>query len=341
MDMPFAKQTLDQYIAQPQPCALKATKGIQGDVLVLGAAGKMGFHLCLMLKRCFAENGQSNRVIAVSRFSSTGSRDQFEQNGIGTIACDLCNEKELAALPDAENIWFMAGVKFGTSDQPGLLHKMNVEMPRGVAQRFKTSRITALSTGCVYSFVPAESGGSREEDPVNPVGEYARSCLGRENSFRQVSEKDGLHGALIRLNYAVEMRYGVLVDIAQKVLSQIPIDISMGRFNCIWQGDALAHIIASIDLARAPADVLNVTGLEHLSIRDTAEKFGRLFGVNPVFIGEEKPTSWLSNSSRAAKLYGAPSITPDTMIRWIAEWLKGGGETFGKPTKFEVYDGNF
>jgi nucleoside-diphosphate-sugar epimerase len=341
MSLPFTEKTLDDYIASPRACALRVAQELTGDVLVLGAAGKMGFHLCLMLKRCFEQNGQRNRVIAVSRFSSPGSRNLFEESGIGTMACDLSSGAELAALPDAENIWFMAGVKFGTGDQPGLLHKLNVEMPGSVARRFKKARITALSTGCIYPFVPDDSGGSREEDPAGPTGEYARSCLGRENAFREVSEKDSLRTVLVRLNYAVEMRYGVLVDIAQKVLGRQPIDVSTGWFNCIWQGDALAHIIASIELAQSPAAILNVTGPETLSIRDTAEKFGRLFGQTALFTGEETSTAWLSNSKKAVQKFGRPEVTPDEMIRWIAEWLKHGCKTLGKPTKFEVRDGNF
>jgi len=341
MKMPFTEQTLDNYIARPRFCALKVTKRLKGDVLVLGAAGKMGFHLCLMLKRCFEQNGQNNRVLAVSRFSSPASRNLFEENGIGTITCDLSNDAELVALPDAENIWFMAGVKFGTSDSPDLLQKMNVEMPGKVARRFKNSRITALSTGCVYSFVPVNSGGSREQDTIEPSGAYAKSCLGRENAFRRVSQEEGLRAVLVRLNYAVETRYGVLVDIAQKVFSSQPIDVSMGWFNCIWQGDALAHIIASIEMAESPTKILNVTGQETLSIRETAEKFGRLFGRNPVFTGNEEHTAWLNNSALAVKLYGKPEVTPDEMICWIADWLKNGGELLGKPTKFEVRNGKF
>jgi nucleoside-diphosphate-sugar epimerase len=341
MKTPFTEATLDEFITRPRPCALKAVKKIEGDVLVLGAAGKMGFHLCLMLKRCFEQNRQSNRVTAVSRFSSPESRNQFEENGIGTIACDLSNTEQLAALPEAENIWFMAGVKFGTSDNPELLHKMNVEMPEKVARRFKNSRITALSTGCVYSFVPTDSAGSLETDPTAPVGAYANSCLGRENAFRKISEEEGLQAVLIRLNYAVELRYGVLVDIAQKVKAHIPIDVSMGWFNCIWQGDALAHIIASIDLADAPAAILNVTGPEKLSIRETAEKFGAHFGIEPILTGKEQDSAWLNHAGKAIQLYGRPEITPDQMIKWIAGWLENGGETLGKPTKFEVRNGNF
>lgn len=341
MDAPFTEQTLDDYIARPRPCALKVLRDITGDVLVLGAAGKMGFHLCLMLKRCFEQNGQSSRVIAVSRFSSPGSRHLFETRGIGTIACDLSSAAELETLPDAENIWFMAGVKFGTSGNPHLLHKMNIEMPGSVARRFRKSRIAALSTGCVYPFVPVNSGGSQETDPAGPVGEYARSCLGREDAFRLASEKSGLRAVLIRLNYSVEMRYGVLVDIAQKVFEGRPIDVSMGWFNCIWQGDALAYIVASIERAKSPAEILNVTGPETLSIRETAEKFGRLLGRVPVFTGEEAQTAWLNSSTRAFKNYGNPEVTPDQMILWIADWLKCGREILGKPTKFEERSGKF
>lgn len=341
MPIPFTKHTLDQFITHPHPCTLKAAKSLSGDVLVLGAAGKMGFHLCLMLQNSFEQNGQNNQVIAVSRFSSSDSRNQFEKNGISTITCDLSNEVELSALPDAENIWFMAGVKFGTSDQPELLHKMNIEMPKLVARRFKNSHITALSTGCVYSFVPADSPGSVEADATESDSEYATSCRGREMAFRSMSETGGLHTVLLRLNYSVEMRYGVLVDIAQKVLNKQPIDISMNRFNCIWQGDAVAHIIASIVLAKNPADILNVTGPETLSIRETAETFGTLFGKKPILIGEEQQTAWLNDASKAFDLFGLPEVTADQMISWIAEWLKNSGTTLGKPTKFEVRSGNF
>jgi nucleoside-diphosphate-sugar epimerase len=341
MYMPFNENTLNEYISRPRDCALKITRKITGDVFVLGAAGKMGHHLCLMLKRCFEQNGQKNRVIAVSRFSLPGSRNQFEEDGIGTIACDLSNEVELAALPDIENIWFMAGVKFGTGDNPELLHKMNIEMPGLVARRFAGSRIAALSTGCVYSFVPVGSSGSSETDPTESSGEYAVSCRGREQAFRCVSEEAGLRTVLIRLNYSVEMRYGVLVDIAQRVLSGQPIDVSMGRFNCIWQGDALAHIIASIDLAKSPAEILNVTGPESLSIRETAETFGKLFDRQPVFTGEEQQTTWLNDATKALRLFGTPEVTPEQMITWIAEWLKNGKETLGKPTKFEIRCGKF
>lgn len=341
MNTPFTTETLDEFITQPQPCVLKTAKTLHGDALVLGAAGKMGFHLCLMLKRSFEHNGQNNRVIAVSRFSSPGSQNQFEEHGIKTISCDLSDEEQLAALPDAENIWFMAGVKFGTSDHPELLHQMNVEMPKQVARRFKKSRIAALSTGCVYSFVPTDSAGSSESDATESDSRYAESCRGRERSFRSISETEGLRSVLIRLNYSVEMRYGVLVDIAQKVFRQTPIDISMSHFNCIWQGDAIAHIISAVSLAQSPSAVLNVTGSQKLSIRKTAETFGKLFDKEPILVGVEQQTAWLNNPDKAIRLFGPPKTSPEQMIEWIAEWLKNDGETLGKPTKFEVRNGKF
>ncbi len=341
MNTPFTKNTLDSFISRPGICALDTAGNLDDDVLVLGASGKMGPHLCLMLKRCFEQAGKSNRVIAVSRFSSPDSKRWFKKNGIQTITCDLSDTVQLEKLPDAENLWFMAGVKFGASDKPELLHKMNVEMPGLVTQRFKNSRIAALSTGCVYSFVPVTSAGSTEDGETASESGYAESCRGREKAFCDASEKSGLRTILIRLTYSVEMRYGVLVDIAQKVLHRQPIDISMNRFNCIWQGDALSYIIASINLAKSPADILNITGEEILSIRETAITFGKLFDVNPIFTGVEQDTAWLNNSQKAFDHFGKPSLTSEQMIPWIADWLKNGGETLGKPTKFEVRNGKF
>jgi nucleoside-diphosphate-sugar epimerase len=336
---PFDPSNLHAGIAAPPDCALRACRDLSGDVLVLGAAGKMGLHLCMMLKNCFGENRQSNRVIAVSRFSEAGSEQAFRTEGIDTLACDLSDPDQLAALPEVENLWFLAGVKFGTGNDPALLQKMNVEMPERVAKRFRNSRIVALSTGCVYSFVSAESGGSTETDPTASVGAYAESCRGREAAFRKQSEETGLKCVLIRLNYAVEMRYGVLVDIAQHVLRGEPVDLSMNCFNCIWQGDALGHIVAAISLTASPAAVLNVTGPEILSIRETAERFGVLFGRAPVLRGSEQPTTWLNDARKSHAFFGAPRIHPDQMISWTAAWLMQGGELLGKPTKFEDRSG--
>lgn len=282
-----------------------------------------------------------NRVRAVSRFSTPGSRKAFADAGIETLVCDLSDPAQLRELPDAENIWYMAGVKFGTGNHPELLQKFNVEMPELVAQRYRKARMVALSTGCVYSFVPCGSSGSTESAPTSSPGAYAESCRGREAAFRRISEQDGLRVVLIRLNYAVEMRYGILVDIARNVMHGEAVDLGMRCFNCIWQGDALSHIIAANSLAASPAAVLNVTGPEILSIRETALRFGELFGRAPVLTGTEQETTWLNDAGRAIGLLGAPRVHPDEMILWIAEWLRNGGGVLGKPTKFEVRDGKY
>ncbi len=341
MATPFTAATLDDFLSEPRPCALRAVRPLRGDVLVLGAAGKMGLHLCRMLQRAFQANGQADRVLAVSRFSSPGSRDAFERHGIATLPCDLSDAAALEALPDAATLWFMAGVKFGTHGASDLLHRMNVEMPARVAHRFRNSRIVALSTGCVYPFVSVTSGGATESTPPAPVGEYAVSCLGREESFRRASVEEGTQVVLIRLNYSVEMRYGVLVDIAGKVRNGQPVDATMGHFNCIWQADAVAHILAAAELAASPAAVLNVTGPETLSVRKVAEQFGRLFGVVAQVTGQEADAAWLNDASQAIARFGKPQVSPQEMIPWIADWLQAGGSLLGKPTKFEVRDGHF
>lgn len=303
----------------------------------------MGLHLCLILQRGLVALGKSTqqRVIAISRFGSADTRAKFESHGIETISADLSEPDNLAALPEAPNVFFLAGVKFGTSHEPGLLEKMNVQMPRAVADRFRESHIVALSTGCVYSFVAPESGGSTEEDATNPVGDYAISCLGREQAFQNAGEQWGTPTALIRLNYAIDLRYGVLVDIAQKVLAGHPVDVSMGYVNVIWQGDALGHTIQALPHVSAPPFVLNVTGPGILRVRDLAERFGERFGKTAIIEGEEQPTAWLNDASKAHEMFGTPEVGIEEMVEWIATWLEGGGETLGKPTHFETRNGKY
>ena len=344
--LPFSPATpdaLDDFMSGPGDGVLAALEKTEGDILVLGAGGKMGLHLCLMLRRGLESLGRSagRRVMAVSRFGSPETRARFEARGIEVIPADLTEPDRLAALPEAREVFFLAGVKFGTSHEPGLLEKMNVQMPRRVAERFRESRIVALSTGCVYSFVPPSSGGSTEDDPAEPVGDYAISCLGRERAFREAGEKWGTPSALIRLNYAIDLRYGVLVDIAQKVLAGAPVDVSMGHVNVIWQGDALAHTIQALSHASAPPFVLNVTGPGILRVRELAERFGQRFGKTPSIVGEEQPAAWLNDASKAHGLFGKPAVSIDQMIEWVAAWLEGGGSTLGKPTHFETRDGKY
>lgn len=344
--LPFTPATdasLDEFMSRPTPGVLEAVGRTEGDLAVLGAGGKMGFHLAWMLQRAVEALGQSDRrtVTAVSRFGPGGARRRFEERGIAAIPADLSEAGPLAALPDFPNVFFLAGVKFGTAHEPGLLERFNVEMPRLVAERFAGSGIVALSTGCVYSFVAPETGGSNEGDATEPVGAYAVSCLGRERAFREAAAARGTRSALIRLNYAIDLRYGVLVDIAGKVLAGEPVDVSMGYVNVIWQGDALAHIVQALPRAAAPPWVLNVTGPETLRVRELAARFGARFGKTPAIVGEERPTAWLNDASQSHRLFGRPAVRVEEMIDWIATWLEEGGGTLGKPTHFETRDGQY
>ncbi|MDB4459133.1 NAD(P)-dependent oxidoreductase [bacterium] len=343
--LPFKAEpaALDEFMSSPTNGVLECLKSTDGNILILGAGGKMGLHFCLMLKRAFEALGQSQRrVIAVSRFGAEGALAPFVREEIQTISTDLCDPQQLAALPDTPFIIFLAGVKFGTSHDPELLNRMNVEMPASVAARFKESTIVALSTGCVYSYTTPKSGGSTEaEGETNPVGSYAQSCLGRELAFSNASAQWGTKVSLIRLNYAIDLRYGVLHDIAMKAMTETPIDVSTGYVNVIWQRDAIAHIIQSLNHASSPPFTLNVTGHETLSVRDLATRFGKALSVGIASEGRENDRAWLSNSTKARALFGEPETTIDEMIDWTAVWLKSGGTSLGKPTHFETRDGNY
>ena len=331
----------DDFLSDPTPAVIAAVARMNGDFMVLGAGGKMGLHVCLMLQKAMQAAGLSRRVVAVSRFGSVNERSQFDRPGIETRACDLSDPAQLEALPPLENVIFMAGAKFGTSGQPDLLRKMNVEMPERVAHHFKTSRLTAFSTGCVYSFVPVTSRGATETAETRPVGDYAQSCLGREKAFRRSVQEFQTRLTLFRLNYSVEFRYGVLVDIAEKVFQGLPVDVSTGHVNVIWQRDAVARTLLAHEKASPAPFIINVTGSEVLSVRDLAARFGVLFGQQPKFEGQEAPTAWLSDASLAEKLFGPPETSLDDMISWIATWVATGQPTLGKPTGFEKRDGKF
>jgi nucleoside-diphosphate-sugar epimerase len=339
--LPCRPEQVDDFLSDPQPGVVATVARLTGTVLVLGAGGKMGLHLSLMLQKAARAAGRDLQVIAVSRFTTLRERDAFSDAGVATIACDLSDAKQVAALPDAATVFFLAGVKFGTGSSPELLEQMNVVMPRLVAERFRGSRIVAFSTGCVYPFVSVESGGASESTPPLPVGAYAESCRRREEAFDAVSREAQTPVVLIRLNYSIEFRYGVLVDIAAKVQSGQPIDVTMGHVNVIWQPDALAQIIQALEVAASPAVPLNVTGPEVLRVRDLARSFGRLFGVEPIFTGTEAPTAWLNDASLSHRLFGPPPTPLATMMTWVAAWLQMGGPTWGKPTGFEKRDGKF
>lgn len=339
--LPCRPEHVDAFLSNPLAGTMEVMRAVDGPVLVLGAGGKMGLHLCRMLKEAFLRQGKKNPVIAVSRFQSLRDQEAYRQVGIETVVGDLSEEACVQGLPDCPVVFYLVGTKFGTQDNPELLQRINVDISRRVAERFKKARVVVFSTGCVYSFVSPESGGATEQGACDPPGAYARSCLGREAAFVEASRRHGTPGTLIRLNYSVEFRYGVPVDIARKVLQGEPIDVTTGHVNVIWQSDALNHIIQTLRLADSPTVPVNITGPEVVSVRDIAHRFGTYFGREPIFVGETAPTAWLSNASWSHRLFGRPGIGLETMLGWIAAWLLNSGETFNKPTGFEKRDGNF
>lgn len=339
---PCTAANIEAFLSEPSAAVLNVVKDLNGPVLLLGAGGKMGLHLSLMLRKAADAIGRNDlRIIAVSRFRSHRDTDAFTSAGLETIPCDLSDEAALRALPEAATVFFLAGVKFGTASSPQLLEQMNVTVPRLVAERFSGATIVAFSTGCVYPFVSPQSGGASEATAPAPVGEYATSCRKRELAFSEASQKFGTKVVLIRLNYSVEFRYGVLVDIATKVLAGQPVNVEMGYLNAIWQRDATEQIISAVTLAQSPATALNITGSGIHRVRDIAADFAKLFGTTAIIEGTEAPTAWLNNASYSHALFGQPETALETMEQWIASWLCAGGNTWGKPTGFEKRDGNF
>ena len=341
LKLPCPVEEVDSFLSRPREGALEMLRHLEGDVLVLGAGGKMGLHLCRMLREGFDQLGKGNTVWAASRFQTLASREAYESSGVKVLVGDFRDQAFVQSLPDCPTVFYLVGAKFGTSGNPDLLRQINVEVSREVAERFREARIVAFSTGCVYSFTTPDSGGSKETSPTEPVGEYALSCLGREQAFTEASKRHGTPVVLIRLNYSVEFRYGVPVDICRKVMSGEAIDLSMGYVNIIWQNDALNQIIQCLALADSPPVPINITGKEIIPVREIAVRFGELLGKAPVFTGTEAETAWLSDAGKSHRLFGAPHVGLDTMIDWIAAWLQGEGHTFNKPTGFETRDGKF
>jgi len=333
---PATPDELDDLISTPNDKVVAVVRDLPGRFAVLGAGGKMGFHISKMLQRALVAAGRDERVIAVSRFSDAAKREQFQRAGFEVIAADLAESDQVAGLPDAENIISLAAIKFGTSGQPDLLQRINITTSQQVTERYRDSRIAMLSTGCVYAFTSPESGGSTEDSPVDPPGEYARSRVDQEQVFFEASVRNNTRVVLIRLNYSIDLRYGVLLDVAQKVLSRKPVDVKMGYANVIWQGDAAAHIIQSLTLAATPAVPLNITGPGTLKIREVAQAFGNRFGIEPTITGTEDKVAWLNNASKSHAMFGLPEVSLDQMIEWVATWLERGGVTLNKPTHFEA-----
>jgi nucleoside-diphosphate-sugar epimerase len=335
------EEQLEDWLSRPSPAALAQLARLEGDLLVLGVGGKMGPTLARMAARGLAEIGSPHRVVGVARFSQPDLRGQLEQWGVRTIAADLLDRAALAALPDARQIIFMAGQKFGTTGNASQTWAMNCILPALVAERYSAAQIVVFSTGNVYPLTPIAHGGAAESLPPDPVGEYAMSCLGRERVFAHFAATRGLRCAIMRLCYALDLRYGVLLDIATKVRAGRPVDVSMGAANVIWQGDANAQALALLGCCSAPPFVLNVTGPETVSVRWLAQQFGALFGVEPVLVGEEAPTALLANTAEAVRLFGYPRVPLAQLVRWTAAWVEAGGTTWQKPTHFEVRDGRF
>ncbi|MDZ7638750.1 MAG: NAD(P)-dependent oxidoreductase [Bryobacterales bacterium] len=336
---------LEEALSRPGEADAAAMAALQGDLMLLGAGGKMGPSLARLAKRASEAAGVPRRVIAVARFSDSRLMAELAAEGIEAIQADLLKSEDLAALPDVPNIVYMAAKKFGTSGgmaaEAAATWAMNAYLPGRVAERFSQSRIVSFSTGNVYPFMAAASGGATEETPLEPVGEYGLSAMARERMFSYFSHRNGTPVALLRLNYAIDLRYGVLVDLGRKLLADMAIDVSMGAVNVIWQRDANAACLGSFAYCGTPPDVLNLTGPETLSVRWVAKELGARLGKEPVFTGDEQATALLSNASRCTRRFGYPTVSVPTLLDWVAHWLSKGGETWDKPTKFQVRDGKF
>lgn len=338
---PESEGALEELLSRPTAGVLDALRATPGDVLVLGAGGKMGPSLARMARRAADELGDGRQVFAASRFGSAEVAAALEAAGIEVRRVDLTDHRSLATLPDVPNVIFMAGQKFGTRELPALTWTTNTVVPALCAERYRDARMVAFSTGNVYGLTPVAGGGSREADVLAPVGEYAWSCLGRERVLEYASRTRGTPMAIMRLNYAVDLRYGVLVDLALKIVSGEPIDLAMGWVNVIWQGDANAQALQLLAHAAVPPLVVNVTGPETLSVRAVALELARVLGREPVFVGEEAADALLSNTQLAQSLLGLPAVSAERLVAWVAEWVRRGGETLGRPTKFDEREGRF
>lgn len=332
---------MEERALTPHPRLLKDMESLDGDILILGAGGKMGPALATQLRLALDALGKKNRVLAVSRFSRPDMKERLEKAGVITIAADLLNEEELKELRRCENVIYMVGTKFGTSENEHFTWAMNTYLPGRVAETFRESRIVVFSTGNVYPFVPVSSGGSLETDPPDPVGEYAQSCLGRERMFEHFSHRYSTPVLLFRLNYAVDFRYGILLEVATAVRDSRPVDVTTGHANVIWQPDANEIALRSILHCSTPPRRFNVTGPETVSIRWLAHRFAERFGVEPRFSGEEAPTALLSNASQVHATFGYPHVPLAKMVDLVATWVEQGGETLDKPTHFQTRTGEF
>jgi dTDP-4-dehydrorhamnose reductase len=334
-------EQLEDLLSEPTPGVVETMARLEGDLLILGVGGKMGPTLARMARRASDLAGVQRRIIGVSRFSSENVETRLQRQGIETIRCDLLDPAQLESLPTAANVLFMAGMKFGSTGQEALTWAMNCFLPGQMASSFRRSRIVAFSTGNVYGLSPVSLGGSVETDPLRPVGEYAQSCVGRERILEHHSRALGIPIGILRLNYATEMRYGVVVDLAQRVHAGEPVELAMGYFNALWQADANAMALQAFDRVASPPFVVNLAGPELLGVRRVAEQFARVFGKGVTFSGTEATDALLSNGTLGHRLFGYPRVGAEQLIHWIADWIARGGPTLGKPTQFENREGSF
>ncbi len=332
---------LEKLLSEPTAHAIETLAKLDGDLLLLGVAGKMGPTLARMARRASDAAGVKRRIIGVARFSDARLETQLQSWGVETIRCDLLEADQLAKLPDAPNVIAMFGMKFGSTGQEARTWAMNCLAPAFVCDKYRKSRIVAFSTGNVYGLTPVARGGSLESDSLNASGDYAMSCVGRERVYEYCSRTYGIPMAILRLNYATEMRYGVLVDIAHQVWAGEPIDLTMGHCNVIWQADANAAALSAFAHLATPPLVLNIAGPEILSVRRVATEFAQRFGKPITFIGTEGADALLSNAQVSHRLFGLPRFNAEQMISWIADWIAKDGATLGKPTHFEVRDGKY
>jgi nucleoside-diphosphate-sugar epimerase len=332
------EDALEEFMTRPSPALVQDLAAAPGGIMVLGVGGKMGPTLARLAKRA----DPARRVIGVARFSEPGLREKLQAWDIECIEADLLDRDAIGKLPGLPNVVFMAGRKFGSSGAEYLTWAMNAHVPALIAEAFRDSRIVAFSTGCVYPFVATDSGGATEATPaVPPPGAYANSCVAREAMFEHFSRQFGTKGRIVRLNYAIDMRYGVLHDVAVEVRAGTPIDLAMGHVNVIWQGDANTQILRLLAHATSPISPINISGPETLSIRWLAERFGAHFGKAPVFKGTEAADGWLVNTKAAAALLGAPSVPIERMIAWTADWISRDQRSLGKETHYDTRDGTY
>lgn len=332
---------LEAKLAEPSQALIDDLSTMDGDILILGVGGKMGPSLARLAANAVREGGLNKKVIGVSRFSNAEARQELEEAGIETISCDLLNDEELQKLPDAANVIYMAGNKFGTTGREYFTWGMNAYLPGRVAEKYKNSRIVVFSSGNVYPFSPVGSGGVNESITPEPIGEYAQSCLGRERVFEYFAHQNQTPMVIYRLNYAIDMRYGVLLELAKAINENRAIDLTMGHANVIWQGDANEMALRCLKHCGTPPEIMNITGPETISIRWAAQELAKRMGKEAKFEGVESDTALLNNASKSHQLFGYPKVSLLQMIDWTAEWVLAGGDTWNKPTHFQERKGKF